>query len=72
MLIFLIKNGCLVVQVPGVGATLLTLAFKKIFFAVEKKGSVVVAQLVERLLPTPEICGSHPDIGKDISTKLYI
>ena len=25
---------------------------------------MVVAQLVERSLPTPEICGSNPDIGK--------
>ena len=25
---------------------------------------MVVAQLVERLLPTPEICGSNPVIGK--------
>ena len=28
--------------------------------------AVVVAQLVERLLPTPEIRGSNPDIGKKI------
>ena len=25
--------------------------------------TVVVAQMVERSLPTPEICGSNPDIG---------
>ena len=25
---------------------------------------MVVAQLVERLLPTPDICGSNPNIGK--------
>ena len=29
---------------------------------------VVVAQLVERLLLTPEICGLYPDIGKVLST----
>ena len=27
-------------------------------------GAVVVAQLVERLLPKPEVCGSIPVIGK--------
>ena len=32
--------------------------------------AVVVAQLVERLLPTLEICGSNPIIGKILSTKL--
>ena len=31
-------------------------------------GAVVVAQLVERLLPTPEICGSNPDIGKTLTS----
>ena len=30
--------------------------------------AVVVAQLVERLLPTPEIGGSNPNIGKTLST----
>ena len=30
--------------------------------------AVVVAQLVERSLPTPEIRGSNPDIGKILST----
>ena len=30
--------------------------------------AVVVAQLVEQLLPTPEICSSNPDIGKILST----
>ena len=29
---------------------------------------VVVAQLVEQLLPTPEIHGSNPDISKILST----
>ena len=32
-------------------------------------GAVVVAQLVEWLLPTPEIRGSNPDICKILSTK---
>ena len=27
-------------------------------------GAVVVAQLVERLLPTPEICSSNRNVGK--------
>ena len=27
---------------------------------------MVVAQLAERLFPTPEICGSNPDIGNEI------
>ena len=27
-----------------------------------------MAQLVEQLLPTPEICGSNPDIGIILST----
>ena len=30
--------------------------------------AVVVAQLVERSLPTPEVRGSNPDIGKVLST----
>ena len=29
-----------------------------------KRAKMVVAQLVERSLPTPEICGSNPNIGK--------
>ena len=32
----------------------------------------VVAQLVERLLPKPEIRISNPDIGKKLSTKFTI
>ena len=27
--------------------------------------AVVVAQLVERLLPTPQVCGSNPVIGEN-------
>ena len=34
-----------------------------------QKTVVVVAQLVELLLPTPEIRGSNPKIGKILSTK---
>ena len=34
--------------------------------------AVVVAQLVERLLPTPEIRGSNPDIGIILSTNCTI
>ena len=34
--------------------------------------AVVVAQLVERSLVTPEICGSNPDISKILSTKCTI
>ena len=30
----------------------------------EKGRAVVVAQLVERLIPIPEVCGSIPVIGK--------
>ena len=30
------------------------------------RGAVVVAQLVERLLPIPEVCGSNPVIGKNL------
>ena len=33
-------------------------------------GAVVVAQVVERLLPKPEICSSNPVIGKMLSTNL--
>ena len=33
---------------------------------------MVVARLVERLLPTPEIRGSNPDIGKILSTHCTI
>ena len=29
-------------------------------------GEVVVAQLVERSLPIPEVCGSNPVIGKNL------
>ena len=32
------------------------------------RGAVVVAQLVQRSLPIPEIRGSNPDIGKILST----
>ena len=32
--------------------------------------AVVVAQLVEQSLPTPEICGSNPGIGKILSTNI--
>ena len=31
-----------------------------------KIGEVVVAQLVERSLPIPEVCGSNPVIGKNL------
>ena len=34
--------------------------------------AVVVAQLVERSLPTPEIHGSNPAIGKIVSTNCMI
>ena len=34
--------------------------------------AVVVAQLVERSLLTPEIRGSNPDIGKTLSTNCTI
>ena len=34
----------------------------------ESHGAVVVVQLVEQLLPTPEIRGSNPEIGKVLST----
>ena len=30
----------------------------------KKYWAVVMAQLVERLLPTPEVCGLNPAIGK--------
>ena len=33
---------------------------------------MVVAQLVERSLPTPKICGLNPDIGKILSTNCII
>ena len=36
------------------------------------EGAVVVAQLVERSLPTPEIHGSNPDIGEISSTNCTI
>ena len=32
------------------------------------KWEVIVAQLVKRSLPTPEIRGSNPDIGEILST----
>ena len=32
----------------------------------------MVAQLVERSLPAPEICGSNPKIGKILSTNCKI
>ena len=34
--------------------------------------AVVVAQLVEWSLPTPEVCGSNPVIGKDLYFLLNI
>ena len=36
------------------------------------KWAVVVAQLVEQSLPTPEIRGSNPDIGKILSSNCKI
>ena len=33
---------------------------------IEPPGEVVVAQLVERLLPIPEVRGSNPVIGKNL------
>ena len=46
------------------------------FLLNEAKGSwtraVVVAQLVERSLPTSEICSSNPEIGKILSTNCII
>ena len=33
-------------------------------YGIPKPGAVVVAQLVEQSLPTPEIRGSNPNIGK--------
>ena len=38
------------------------------FFIKLAFSAVVVAQLAEQLLPTPEICGLHPKIGKKIKT----
>jgi len=35
------------------------------------KWAVVVAQLVERLLPIPEVCGSDPVIGKNYIEHLF-
>ena len=33
------------------------------FVTISKIGAVVVAQLIERLLPTPEVSSLHPVIG---------
>ena len=33
---------------------------------IKKRWEVVVAQLVERLLPIPEVRGSNPVIGKNL------
>ena len=35
-------------------------------------GAVVVIQLVEQSLPTPEVCGLNADIGKTLSTNCTI
>ena len=37
---------------------------------IEGNGTVLVAQLVERLLPTPDICSSNPVIGKLFITNI--
>ena len=37
---------------------------KKTNQKIGRNWAVVVAHLVERLLLTPEVCGSNPDIGK--------
>ena len=34
--------------------------------------AVVVAQLVERLLPIPEVCGSNPVIGKNLHSTFTV
>ena len=41
-----------------------TLYSQKWIITFSKFGAVFVAQLVERSLPTPEVCGSNPVIGK--------
>ena len=41
-------------------------------YLIGRTWAVVVAQLVEGLLPTPEICGLNPDIGKILSTNRTI
>ena len=38
----------------------------------EQKGAVVVAQLAEQLLLTPEIRGSNPDISIKIFKRNYL
>ena len=42
---------------------------QRFIFKVQHCWAVVVAQLVEGLLPPPEIRGSNPNIGKVLSTK---
>ena len=42
--------------------------FKMQLANIQDQKAVVVAQLVERSLPTPEIRGSNPNIGKVLST----
>ena len=39
---------------------------------ITRAGAVVVAQLLDRSLLTPEIRGSNPDIGKSLSTNCTI
>ena len=38
----------------------------------KKAGTVVVAQLVERLLPTQKVRGSNPVIGKTFISNIFV
>ena len=43
----------------------------KSFHNIDHSGAVVVAQLVERSLPIPEVCSSNPAIGKNLNWTIY-
>ena len=55
-----------------VGSLLVQFFFRQHCSKILISWAVVVAQLVERLLTTPEIRGSNPDIGKILSTNCTV
>ena len=66
--IYQIENGFDVNTKKGISIQVNYIFDQKLHQEDIRKWAVVVAQLVEQLLPTPEIWGSNPNIGKILST----
>ena len=59
MYIFIVVNGQILNKIITHLATLVKCVTRQVYQTI-----VVVAQLVERSFPIPEVCGLNPDIGK--------